>query len=163
MRGGVWSWWRCSVAWAWLGAAGGRRLESSVSILLCGCSISLVGQSRVFSDHHGGVKLRAFTLSLLLCLRGVDHSWRILPVCKSFSKPMLCSPLIRAAPLVPCIISRFREKSFDGASHRRNLQRLDRHTDPFSGCRCHRAADFCTQQAAMNKKGRQINENSPKR
>lgn len=34
-----------------------------------------------------------------------------LPVCKTFSKPVLCSPLIRAVPLVPCIISGFREKA----------------------------------------------------
>lgn len=34
-----------------------------------------------------------------------------LPVCETFSKPVLCSPVIRAAPLVPCIISGFREKA----------------------------------------------------
>lgn len=31
-----------------------------------------------------------------------------LPVCKTFSKPVLCSPLIRPGALVPCIIPGFR-------------------------------------------------------
>lgn len=49
-----------------------------------------------------------------------------LPEWKLRSDPVLCSPLIRPAPPVPCIISGFKgRRSNNGASHRRNLQRHD--------------------------------------
>lgn len=34
-----------------------------------------------------------------------------LPACKTFSEPVLCSPLIHPAPLVSCIIPGFREEA----------------------------------------------------
>lgn len=110
LRGGVWAR-GCSVAGTRLRTAGGGRLETGIPVLLCCRAIGLFWQSRVFSGHSWRVELWTFTLALLLSLRGVDHSWLILPVCKTFSKPVLCSPLILPVPLVPCIISSFREKA----------------------------------------------------
>lgn len=64
-----------------------------------------------------------------------------LPVCKTFSKPVLCSPSILAAPLVPCIIiSGFRGKAsavdptMEHHTAATSSDATDRRTEPLAAC-----------------------------
>lgn len=76
MKGGVLPRW--DVAGTRLRTACGWCFKTGILVLLCCRTIGLLRQSRVFNGHSWCVELWAFTLVLLLSLRGVDHSWLIL-------------------------------------------------------------------------------------